>query len=223
MCFSAPASFVAGAGLLLVGSVALVKAKTTSQYILACIPILFAVQQVIEGVLWLALSMAAYARWSDLAMYLFLIFAQIVWPILIPLSILLFEKDPVRRRILFGFLGAGILAALYLGYSLLNFKATARIEEHHIRYALEFPFQSKLLRGIPYMLATAISPFVSSNKWLRLLGWALVISYVFTAIVYMDYLTSVWCYFGAILSMLILFIIVKLNSEKIKTITTLYP
>ena len=216
MCFSAPASFVAGVGLLLVGGAALFKAKTSPQYVLASIPILFAVQQVTEGLLWLALSQAAYARWSDFAMYLFLIFAQIVWPILVPLSMLLFEKDPVRKKILFSFLGAGVLAALYLGYSLLKFEASARIEHHHIRYSLDFPFQSKLLRGIPYMLATAISPFVSSNKWLRLLGWGLVASYVFTAIVYMDYLTSVWCYFGAILSMLILFIIIKLNSVPIK-------
>ncbi|NRF40215.1 DUF6629 family protein [Pedobacter foliorum] len=119
---------------------------------------------------------------------------------------------------MFGLLGAGILAALYLGYSLLNFKASAIIEEHHIRYSLEFPFQSKLLRGIPYMLATAISPFVSSNKLLKLLGWPLVVSYIFTAIFYTHYLTSVWCFFGSILSMMILFIIVKLNSNNLKPI-----
>ncbi|MCX2454188.1 hypothetical protein OQX61_23155 [Pedobacter sp. PLR] len=218
MCFSATASFTAGAGLLLVGGIALVKAKTAPQYVLACIPILFAVQQVMEGLLWLALSHAAYARWTDLAMYLFLTFAQTVWPILVPLSMLLFEKDPLRKKILIGLLGTGVLAALYLGYSLLSFKASARIEEHHIRYSLEFPFQGRLLRGIPYMLATAISPFFSSNKWLRLLGWALVLSYVFTAIIYTNYLTSVWCFFGSILSMLILFIIVKLNSENLKPI-----
>lgn len=218
MCFSAPASFTAGVGLLLVGSIAMIKAKTPAQRVLAGIPIFFAMQQVIEGLLWLALSHAAYARWSDLAMYLFLAFAQTIWPILVPLSMLLFEKDPVRKKILFGLLGTGILAALYLGYSLLNFKASAIIEEHHIRYSLDFPFQSRLLRGIPYMLATAISPFVSSNKLLKLLGWPLVVSYIFTAIFYTHYLTSVWCFFGSILSMMILFIIVKLNSKNLKPI-----
>ncbi|MBB2148049.1 DUF6629 family protein [Pedobacter gandavensis] len=218
MCFSTTASFTAGAGLLLVGSISLVKAKTTSQYVLACIPILFAAQQLIEGLLWLALSHAAYARWSELAMYLFLAFAQTVWPIMVPLSMLLFEKDPVRKKILLGLLGTGVLSALYLGYSLLNYHASARIEEHHIRYSLGFPFQSRLLRGIPYMLATAISPFVSSHKLLRMLGWALVLSYVLTAIIYTTYLTSVWCFFGSILSMLILFIIVKMNSENLKAI-----
>lgn len=111
------------------------------------------------------------------------------------------------------FLGIGILTAAYLGYSLLNFEASAKIQEHHIRYSLQFPFQSRLLRGIPYMLATAISPFLSSNKRLRLLGWVLVGSYLFTALIYLQYLTSVWCYFGALLSSLILFMIIKLNKE----------
>lgn len=213
MCFSTTASFTAGAGLLLVGSIALVKAKSAPQYVLASIPILFAVQQLMEGLLWLALSHTAYARWIELPMYLFLAFAQTVWPILVPLSMLLFEKDPVRKKILLGLLGTGVLAALYLGYSLINYNASARIEEHHIRYSLEFPFQSRLLRGIPYMLATAVSPFVSSHRLLRMLGWAMVLSYVFTAIIYTAFLTSVWCFFGSILSMLILFIIVKMNSE----------
>ncbi|MFA6277206.1 MAG: DUF6629 family protein [Pedobacter sp.] len=213
MCFSAPASFVAGVGLLLVGSAAVVKSKTVPQYVLSSIPILFAVQQSLEGVVWLGLSDPAYAHWLPWAIYLFLGFAQLVWPILVPLAILLFEKEPVRRKFLLVFLGIGILTAAYLGYALLNFEATAKIQEHHIQYALQFPFQSMLLRGIPYMLATAVSPFFSSHKQLRLLGWVLVGSYIFTALIYWQYLTSVWCYFGALLSSLILFIIIKLNKE----------
>lgn len=211
MCFSAQASFMAGVGLLAIGSIAIKRSKTTPQYVLACIPLIFAMQQCSEGLLWLAISHAKYAEWRDLAMYLFLIFAQIVWPIHVPTSILLFEKGALRKKVLYVLLGAGILAAAYLGYSLIYYGASATIESHHIKYHLNFPFPGKLLRGIPYMLATAVSPFISSNKWLRFLGGALVISYVFTAIMYMDYVTSVWCFFGAILSAFILFIIIKLN------------
>jgi hypothetical protein len=213
MCFSAPASFAAGVGLLVIGSIAIKQSKTAPQYVLACIPLIFAVQQCSEGLLWLAISEARYAQWRDLAMYLFLIFAQIVWPIVVPASILLFEKDPLRKKILYILLGAGVLTAVYLGYSLIYYSTSAAIESHHIKYHLSFPFPNKLLRGIPYMLAAAVSPFISSNKWLRLLGCALVLSYVFTAFIYMDYLTSVWCYFGAILSAFILFIIIKLNKN----------
>lgn len=213
MCFSAPASFVAGVGLLLVGGTAVVKSKTIPQYVLSCIPILFGLQQGIEGMVWLGLSNTIYAPWLPYATYLFLAFAQLVWPILVPLSILLFEKNLLRRKILFLFLGIGITTALYLGYSLLNYEASAIIQEHHIRYTLDFPFSSKLLRGIPYMLATAVSPFFSSHRSLRLLGWLLVISYIFTAIVYLQYLTSVWCYFGAILSSAILFIVININRQ----------
>lgn len=214
MCFSAPASFIAGTGLLAIGVIAIKQSKNTPQYVLACIPVVFAIQQFTEGLLWLAISEADYAQWRHLAMYLFLIFAQVIWPVLVPTSILLFEKDRLRKKILYLLLGSGILAALYLGYSLIYYGATAAIENHHIKYQLSFPFSGKLLRGLPYMLATAISPFISSNKWLRLLGCALVISYIFTAFMYIDYLTSVWCYFGAILSGLILFINRKISKSK---------
>lgn len=214
MCFSAQASFLAGVGLLAIGSIAIKQSKTTPQYVLACIPLIFAVQQCSEGLLWLAISHAKYSEWRELAMYSFLIFAQIVWPILVPFSILLFERDGLRKKILYLLLGAGILAATYLGYSLIFYGATASIESHHIKYHLNFPFPGKLIRGIPYMMATAISPFISSNKWLRFLGAALVISYVITAYMYMDFVTSVWCFFGAILSALILSIIMKLNTER---------
>ena len=177
MCFSAPASFVASIGLLLVGSAAMVKSKTVPQYVLACIPILFAVQQSLEGMVWVGLSDPAYSRWLQWSVELFLGFAQMVWPILVPLAILLFEKEPIRRKLLLLFLGIGILTAAYLGYSLLNFEALAKIQEHHIKYSLQFPFQSRLLRGIPYMLATTISPFLSSNKKLRLLGTCRFLSF----------------------------------------------
>jgi hypothetical protein len=214
MCFSAPASFVSGVGLFVVGIAAIVKSKTVPQYVLCCIPILFAVQQSVEGMVWLGLSDPAYYRWLQWSVYLFLGFAQLVWPILVPLSILLLEKEPTRRKLLQVLLVIGILTAAYLGYSLLNFKTLVKIEGSHILYSLQFPYQSKLLRGIPYMLATAVSPFISSNKQLRLLGWVLIGSYLFTALIYLRYLTSVWCYFGALLSSLIFFIIIKFNREE---------
>jgi hypothetical protein len=214
MCFSTQASFVAGSGLFVIGTIAVVKSKTVPQYLLASIPILFAVQQGAEGVVWLGLSDAAYSSWLKPAMYLFLTFAQVVWPVMVPLTMLLFEKNKLRKRIQFFLLGIGIVTAFYLGYSLLNFEISAKIERHHISYSLKFPFQGRLLRGIPYMLATAISPIISSNRWLRLLGWVLIGSYILTAIVYLHYLTSVWCYFGALLSSIILLIIIRLNQER---------
>ena len=51
MCFSAPASFIAGTALSAIGVAALRKTKSRSEVPFAMIPLLFGIQQVTEGVL----------------------------------------------------------------------------------------------------------------------------------------------------------------------------
>ena len=53
MCFSASASFAAGTALVAVGAVTLSKAGHRAELGYAAIPLLFGVQQLIEGVIWL--------------------------------------------------------------------------------------------------------------------------------------------------------------------------
>lgn len=53
MCFSATASFAAGAGLLVVGAITLRQARRRAEMPFAAIPLLFGIQQLIEGALWL--------------------------------------------------------------------------------------------------------------------------------------------------------------------------
>src|SRR5476649_1319487 len=105
MCFSASASFGAGAVLLVMGITSLKKSSKPSQILFASIPLFFALQQITEGFLWLSLLHPLYAscRWP--ATYLFLLFAQIIWPIWVPLSIRLLEKKPNRKKWLNAALG----------------------------------------------------------------------------------------------------------------------
>jgi len=56
MCFSATASFGASAVLGVIGIVAVAKAKTNPQRVFATIPLIFSVQQLSEGFLWLSLK-----------------------------------------------------------------------------------------------------------------------------------------------------------------------
>src|SRR5687768_16565317 len=99
MCFSAEASFAAGAILLGIGVVSLNKAVSGPQRVLAGIPLLFSIQQFDEGILWLTFSNPAYMHWWQPAILTFLFYAQVVWPVFVPLSMTLIEKDPFRKRI----------------------------------------------------------------------------------------------------------------------------
>lgn len=144
-------------------------------------------------------------------MYVFLVFAQVVWPSFVPLTVLLSEKDARRKKILRVLLGIGIFTSLYLSWGMLFYNVSASIENQHIKYRLDFPLGNRWFSGITYILAAVVTPFISSLKYLRYLGLALLLSYLASRIFFEAYLISVWCYFAAVLSLFILAVIVQLR------------
>ncbi|MRG48775.1 hypothetical protein GFS24_26940 [Chitinophaga sp. SYP-B3965] len=213
MCFSAEASFSAGTILLGIGVVSLYKAQSIPQKILACIPLLFSIQQFDEGILWLTFSNPAYMPWQQFSIHTFLLFAQVIWPVFVPLSILLIEKDPVRKKILRVTLGIGILFAIYLSYCLFTYDVTAVVSGHHIKYEFKYPYARGWYSGIVYGISTIISPLASSNKKMRLIGIIILIAFIISAIFYGEYLISVWCYFAAVISMIVLLAIIEMRKK----------
>lgn len=207
MCFSASASFVASGVLMVVGTAAVKSSKSPSSLPFAAIPILFSVQQFIEGLLWLALTNPEYAGWQNGSTYAFLIFAQVVWPSMAPLSIFLLEKNGKRRKILSAILAVGIVVSIYLGYCLITYPVAASASSNHVLYLLDYPHKGTYYVAIFYMAATVIPAFVSSVDKMRLFGLTILISVIITQLFFKDYLISVWCYFAAILSVIVVFII----------------
>jgi hypothetical protein len=211
MCFSANASFGASAVLLTAGIFALRKVNHPSRIIFAAIPLLFSVQQFAEGFVWLSLTNKNFEGVEKSASTFFLIFAQVVWPAMVPLSIYTLEKD-VRRKKVLGILSImGTLVAVYLGYCLKAYEANAVIVANHIHYSLNFPLAYSWWSGIFYFIPTVLPHFISGNKRIAWLGITITASYFFTKIFYDNYLISIWCFFAAVLSVQVLFILTKMN------------
>ena len=91
MCFSASASFGAGIVLSVIGIASLKKVQHASQIPFAALPLIFAIQQFSEGILWLVLPNLEYLILRQVITYVFLFFAQIVWPVWVPFAILLLD------------------------------------------------------------------------------------------------------------------------------------
>jgi len=89
MCFSATASFGAGVVLAAIGIASIKKVNHPSQILFAAIPLIFCVQQVTEGFLWLGFAKPDYASLQQFTTNTFLFIAQVAWPLCVPLSILL--------------------------------------------------------------------------------------------------------------------------------------
>jgi len=217
MCFSLSASFVAGSILSVIGVATISKVKAPSQFMFASLPLIFAIQQFTEGFVWLALSNSNYNEWQQIPITIFLIIAQLIWPVWVPLSILLVEKNTKRKKILSGLLVMGTMLSIYLAYCLLIYNVSATITPYHIRYTLDFPNQHIPYFAVLYFLPTILPPFISSNKKMLLLGTLILTSFLFTVFFFNDYILSVWCFFSALISGIVYLIVKKLNEKEVFT------
>jgi hypothetical protein len=214
MCFSAGASFGAGVVLTVIGVASIKKAKSPTQIPFASIPLIFGVQQITEGFLWLALSNPEYASLQQVAMYNFLFFAQVVWPAWVPFAILKLEPKANRRLISKILVGIGAAVSVYLGYCMINYPVEASAVGNHISYHEKFPPSLRFYVGALYAISTIVPAFYSRVRRMWMLGITVVISYVITAIFYTDYIISVWCFFASIISIAIYLIMQSIEKQE---------
>ena len=199
MCFSATASFVAGGTLSAVGVVTVAKVKKRPMLPLASIPLLFGIQQTIEGVVWLSFATPLV---NTVATYAYTTIANVVWPIFTPLAVLSVETDRTRRVVLYALSITGLILGVYL----LDFIYVAPVTSHIVNCSIDYGFGHQFPRALlaVYVLVTCGSFFASSNKILNIFGVVLLASFAVAGWFYTQTFFSVWCFFAAILSVIIL-------------------
>jgi len=207
MCFSPLASFLGGAVIASVGVATVRQVHKPSQVLFASIPLFFGFQQVAEGLLWLALQKPGLEGLENVSAYIFLVMAQVIWPLMIPISVILMERSPEKKKILLIFLSVGIILATYYSYCLLTYDVRPQILGFHIQYDNDFPRSLSMVAFLFYITATLPPLFVSSTKRMYLFGILMTLSCLVTGIFYTQYLTSVWCFFAALISGVIYWIL----------------
>jgi hypothetical protein len=195
MCFSATASFVAGGSLSATGGFMLTRATTRAALPLAAIPLLFGIQQLTEGVVWVSFDVQPL---SDAATFVYSMFSHVLWPILVPLAVLLLESDPVRKRMLRALVAVGVAVGMYLLFFVLRDGIVARVEGSSVVY--DSPHLYLPLVVTLYVSATCVSSLVSSHALIRLLGAVMFTSFLVAGIAFSEAFISVWCFFAALLS-----------------------
>lgn len=202
MCFSASASFIAGGTLSTVGVLALKKANKKSEKPLAAVPLIFGIQQIIEGTLWLAFQYNTI--WlKSLMTFLFSLFAYAFWPVYIPFTIRLIEKVVWRKKILSFLLLLGAIVSIYLLYFIVRYPVTSEILYNCISYTGKIPYAQSFFWA--YVISGCGSCFISGNKIINILGVLLIFSIIVSYYFYATAFVSVWCFFAALLSFVILF------------------
>jgi len=213
MCFSAEASFAGGVIISAIGVATVRKIQKPSQIVFASIPLFFGVQQMAEGFLWLTIPHPEYAAIQKFVTILFLIMALVIWPMMIPFSVLLMEEVKKKRRILWGLLIMGAALSLYYSSCLITCHVTPEISGFHVQYKNDFPDSVAVLAFTVYLFATIVPLFVSSVKRIYIMGIFMFMSCFISAVFFTQYLTSVWCFFAAIISGIVYWILNEYKKE----------
>jgi hypothetical protein len=200
MCFSATASFVAGASLSAIGVATIARAERRSELPFATIPLLFGIQQLVEGVIWLTFRHDAPVLKQAMT-NVYSVFSHVLWPIYVPFAIAFLDSTPWRKKTLLAFQVAGILVGLYLLYSLIARPIVAEVIGKHIVYVSPHFYLAPVV--VLYLAATCVSCFFSSHPFVKLFGVLALLSFVGAWLFHARALVSVWCFFAAILSLLI--------------------
>jgi hypothetical protein len=200
MCFSASASFIAGTSLCAVGVATLKTAETRAELPFATIPLLFGMQQLIEGVIWLTFSHDAPLL-RQVMTYLYSGFSHVLWPMYVPFAVGLLEAVRWRKKAIFAFEAAGVAVGLYLLYFIVTSPVVVEVIGHHIVYVSPHFYVVPMMTL--YLAATCFSCFFSSHGFVRLFGVLALVSFIAAYIVQVMATVSIWCFFAAILSLLI--------------------
>lgn len=200
MCFSATASFIAGTTLSVVGVATIKKAESRSELPFATIPLLFGIQQIIEGVIWLTFSFEAPLL-KETMTYVYSLFSHVLWPIYVPIAMGILEAVRWRKRAVFGFEVAGAAVGLYLLYFIVTRPVVAEVIGSNIVYTSPHFYTPVVITF--YLAATCVSCFFSSHGFVRLFGVLALVAFAGAYFLSVLALISVWCFFAAILSILI--------------------
>lgn len=207
MCFSATASFATSGLLTLAALIGLKKTHSNAMKFFALTPLLFAIQQSMEGIMW---QFGAGSAFYTAAAYIFLVFAS-SWPALMSSMLVALEHNGKRRKVLVGFMYGGIIFSVCALMYIATAPMTAQIVGAHIAY--EFPQDhwsaiapwARLL----YVVLVVLPPLLSTVRFMWLFGLGIFGTFLASIWWYSAHVTSVWCFFAAVLSGLVLFIVWK--------------
>ncbi len=175
--------------------------RAPRELIVGALPLLFGIHQLVEGFVWLGLRGEVSPGLGNAAKEAYIVYAHAVLPAIVPIGFMLLEPERRRSRIMMGMAGVGLLLGVYLLWQVTAYPVGAHEEARCIDYTTHTP--NDALIGLLYVTVTCGPALISSRRYLRWFGLVSLVGVIVTAVVRVDELTSLWCVYVAIVSVLI--------------------
>ena len=199
MCFSAEADLVGGVVIGAIGVDVLRHLDGRMRYApLASLPLLLAAHQLDEAFVWWGLQGDVPAGVGRVATWIYLLFAFVVLPTLVPVAILALEPAGRRRQLIVPFVGLGAVVSTVLFIAMIRGPVNAELGSHYIAYSTDLRADF-LVVGL-YVAATCGSLIFSGIRPLAIFGIVNLIVVALLARATLDGFASLWCAWAAISS-----------------------
>lgn len=205
MCVSAEADLVAGLTLLPVGVVALREVRHPRELPFASLPVLFALHQLTEALVWARVDSPDASR-SQWAVSVYVAFAMVVLPVLFPLSVLLLEPRGDRLRVA-PFVCLGAVVATVLAVEVFSAPITVIAHPRALEYATGLRHGESLAAA--YVVAVISPALLSGYRSVVAFGVVNLVGLLVVAAVYVEAFASLWCVYAAITSCLVVLHMVR--------------
>ena len=221
MCFSATVSYGAAVVLVTTGLYAIQQARRLQPpywNLWALMPVLFGIQQAFEGRVWQELDAGDTSAAVPFALG-FHFFSHFLWLWWLPLSSYLIEPGKLRKKVMAGCAIFGAFAGT-LVYSVMLLHPEwmmAAVRENSINYSFSVPWRGPIHIPITpaalYGLTILVPLLFSSHRLIKIFGVLVALSSVFASASFGYANVSVWCFFAAILSLYIVYMIRHVVAE----------
>ena len=201
MCFSLEADLVAGVALLPVAAVSLREVRHVRELPFASLPLLFALHQLVEAVVWAGTEGTVSPGLQHAAAMAYLVFAFPVLPILVPVAVLLLEPRGSRLRVAW-FVALGGVVAAYFAVAVLTGPIEVIVHPHALAYVAQID-NVVLWTGL-YIVAVIGPPLLSGYPSLVVFGVANLVGLTIAGLAYFEGFASLWCIWAALSSVFIM-------------------
>ncbi|HLK44485.1 MAG TPA: DUF6629 family protein [Acidimicrobiales bacterium] len=199
MCFSPQGDLVAGVAVSAIGVDACLHLRGRREFAaVAALPLLFGLHQIDESFVWWGLRGDVPHQLSSVAMWIYLIFALVVLPVLAPLLVLGIERTRRERRRIVPFVVLGAVVSAILLEAMLVGHPRASLGSYHIAYSIGLQHGIAVI-GL-YVVATCGPLLLSGSRSIMWFGVANLVAVVVLARLCADGFTSLWCLYAALVS-----------------------
>jgi hypothetical protein len=199
VCFSPEGDLVGGLVVTTIGVDACRHLRGRNNYLLlAATPLVLGAHQIDESLVWWSLQNHVPHLAGKIAMWIYLVVAFVVVPILVPTAIIWLQPTARRRWVIAPFVALGIGVAFVLLVTLLHGPVTVRLGSYHLAYSIGLK-HGLVVIGL-YIVATCGSLLVSGYRHIQIFGVANLVAVVILARLTADGFASLWCFYAALAS-----------------------